>query len=71
MYDCDISIGLRFNEMIFQHTSFWEMADLLALLYMTFPRGVLGQEWYLIVSIPDLCLLFCFVSQVYIEMEYI
>ena len=39
-------------------------ADLLALLYVvfscvlvTFPSGVLGQEWYLIVSIPDVCLL--------------
>ena len=42
----------------------WEMADLLALLYVmfycvfvTFPCGVLGQEWCLIVSIPDVCLL--------------
>ena len=29
----------------------WERADLLAL----FPIGILGQVWYLIVSIPDLC----------------
>ena len=42
----------------------WERADLLALLYVmfscvfvTFPCGVLGRVWYLIVSIPDLCLL--------------
>ena len=41
-----------------------ERADLLALLYVmfycviiTFPCGVLGQVWCLIVSIPDLCLL--------------
>ena len=39
----------------------WERADLLALLcnvycgFATFPRGILGQVWYLIVSIPDLC----------------
>ena len=40
-------------------------ADLLALLcvmfrcvFVTFPCGVLGQVWYLIVSIPDLCLLY-------------
>ena len=39
-------------------------ADLLALLYVmfycvlsTFPYGVLVQAWYLIVSVPDLCLL--------------
>ena len=40
-----------------------ERDDFLALLYVMFscvfvtiPCGVLGQEWYLIVSIPDLCL---------------
>ena len=40
-----------------------EMAKLLALSYMiffvffvTFPCVVMGQVWYLIVSIPDLCL---------------
>ena len=31
--------------------------------FVTFPYGVLGQVWYLIVSIPDLCLLsYFFVS---------
>ena len=42
----------------------WERADLLALLcvmfscvlFFIFP-GVLGQVWYLIVSVPDRCLL--------------
>ena len=41
----------------------WVRVNLLALLYVmfscvfvTFPCGVLGQVWYLIVSIPDLCL---------------
>ena len=44
-----------------------ESADILALLcvlflvyfgvIVTFPYGLLGQVWYLIVSIPDLCLL--------------
>ena len=41
----------------------WERANLLALLYVmfscvfvTFPSGVLGQVWYLIVLIPDLWL---------------
>ena len=40
------------------------MTDLLALLcvvyscvFVTFPYGVMGQVWYLIVSIPDICLL--------------
>ena len=42
----------------------WEKADLLARLYVkfscvfvTFTCSVLGQVWYLIVLIPDLCLL--------------
>ena len=26
-------------------------------VFVTFPCGVIGQVWYLIVSIPDLCLL--------------
>ena len=45
----------------------WEKSDLLALWYMMFscvlslfPCGVLGQVWFLIVSIPDLCLLHYF-----------
>ena len=45
----------------------WESADLKALLcvmfycdFVTFPCGVLGQVWCLIVSISDLCLLFYF-----------
>ena len=33
----------------------WERADLLALVCV--PIGTLGQVWYLIVSIPDLCTL--------------
>ena len=47
----------------------WERADLLDLLYVmfscvfvTFPCGVLGQVWSLIVLIPDLCLLPYFVQ---------
>ena len=42
----------------------WEKTDLFTLsrvmftcVYVTFPYGVLGQEWYLIVSIPDRCFL--------------
>ena len=38
--------------------TFQERADLLALLYVIFsdPYGVMGQVWYLIVWIADLCL---------------
>ena len=41
--------------------TFWERADLLALvgdaycIFVTFPCGILGQVGYLIVSLPDLC----------------
>ena len=41
----------------------WETADLLALVcgvqlwFCHFPIGILGQVWYMIVSIPDLCTL--------------
>ena len=41
--------------------TYWERADLLALVYdvycgfVTFPCCILGQVWYLIASIPDLC----------------
>ena len=42
--------------------TYWERADLLALVcdvHCEFhvPIGILGQVWYLIVSIPDLCTL--------------
>ena len=39
----------------------WERANLLALvgdvnrIFVTFPYGILGQVWYLIVPFPDLC----------------
>ena len=39
----------------------WKRADLLALVgdvycvCVSFPCGILGQVWYLIVSFPDLC----------------
>ena len=39
----------------------WERADLLALVcdvklcFVTFSCGILGQVWYLIVSLPDQC----------------
>ena len=45
----------------------WQRVNLLAFLnvmfscvFVTFPCGVLGQVWYLIVSIPDLCHLIYF-----------
>ena len=48
----------------------WETADLLALVcdvcvFDTFPCGILGQVWYLLVSIPDLCQLSYFHSLIF------
>ena len=42
----------------------WERADLLALVcgVCHFPIGILGQVWFLIISIPDLCTLTYFYS---------
>ena len=49
----------------------WEKADILALLcamyycvFVTFPCGVLGQVWCLIVSIPDFCILSYFYDSI-------
>ena len=45
-------------------------ADLLALvgdvygIFVTFPCGILGQVWYLIVSFPDLCRLSYFYMKI-------
>ena len=53
----------------------WERADLLALvcgvllLVCHFPIGILGQVWYLIVSIPDLCTLTYFKQILYLTMN--
>ena len=46
--------------------TYWERADLLALvgdvycIFVTFPCGILGRVWYLIVLFPDLCRPFYF-----------
>ena len=44
----------------------WERTDFLALVHVYFvtsPYGVLGQVWYLIVSIHDLCLFSYFYNE--------
>ena len=54
----------------------WERADLLALVFtlncvfVTFPCGILGQMWYLIVSIPDLCRLSNFQLEILFMKHY-
>ena len=35
--------------------TFWLSFVVLDCVVFTFPFGILGQVWYLIVSIPDLC----------------
>ena len=54
----------------------WIRADLLALVcnvycdFVTFPFGIRGEVWYLIVSIPDPCCLSYF-NWIVIVKEYI
>ena len=40
----------------------WLSFVLFNCVFVTFPCGILGQVWYLIVSIPDPCFLSYFVS---------
>ena len=35
--------------------TYWLLFVMLSCLFDTFPCGILGQVWHLIVSIPDLC----------------
>ena len=54
----------------------WERADLLALvvdvycIFVTFPYGILGQVWHLIVLIPDRCRLSYFEMTLYRSQMY-
>ena len=42
--------------------TFWLLIVMLNCVFVTFPFGILGQVWYLIVSIPDPCRLSYFSS---------
>ena len=35
--------------------TYWLSFVMFNYVFVTFPCGILGQAWYLIVSIPDLC----------------
>ena len=37
--------------------TYWLSFVMFYCVFVTFPCGILGQVWYLIVSIPDLCCL--------------
>ena len=41
--------------------TFWLMLMMFIVFFITFPYGILGQVWYMIVSFPDLCRLSYFV----------
>ena len=63
-YRCFVSYCLVCSLKSCGHMLGLERADLLALLFVMssslfchFPYSVLGQVWYLIVWIPDLCIL--------------
>ena len=51
--------------------TYWERASWLMLvvffffcIFVIFPCGILGQVWYLIVSFPDICLLFYYFNKI-------
>ena len=35
--------------------TYWLLLVMLVVFFVTFPCGILGQVWYLIVSFPDVC----------------
>ena len=37
--------------------AFWLLFVMFNCVFVTYPYGILGQLWYLIVSFPDICLL--------------
>ena len=41
-------------------TSWLLLGIFIVYIFVTFPCGIMGQVWYLIVSFPDLCRLFYF-----------
>ena len=45
----------------------WLLFMMFNCVIATFPCGFLGQVWYLIVSIPDLCHLFYYKSKVKVK----
>ena len=42
----------------------WLLFGMLNCVFVTSPCGILGQVWYLILSIPDICGLFYFYSYI-------
>ena len=53
----------------------WERADLLFVIFncvfVIFPCGILGQVWYLIILIPDLCRLSYFAIILMVKRELV
>ena len=47
----------------------WLLFVMFNYVFVTFPCGILGQVWYLILSIPDLCLLSYFDLVFFLTLE--
>ena len=50
--------------------TYWLSFVMFNYVFVTFPCGILGQVWYLIVSIPDLCCLSYFFSTTFFIFPY-
>ena len=48
----------------------WLLFVMFNCVFVTFPCGIMGQGWYLIVSIPDLCRLSYFVVKISLIQKY-
>ena len=48
----------------------WLLFVMFNCVFVTFPCGILGQVWYLIVSIPDLCCLSYFNLQFFYKLVF-
>ena len=47
----------------------WHLFVMFSCVYVTFSCGILGQVWYLIVSIPDLAVFLTFVRMKFASLE--
>ena len=64
-------LGMSINIETLKGLTSWLLYVMFNCVFVTFPCGILGQVWYLIVSIPDLCRLSYFETTAYTSMQYL
>ena len=55
--DCHAFVPVHCSVVVtcWERLTSWLLFAMFNCVFVTFPCGILGQVWYLIVSIPDLC----------------